>query len=234
MENNSQTFATITYLPEQEAERFVEFLHYSEIEEAECEPDNVSDSYIVKVYEHNYEKALNLFHIFSENELETEDDENEASVGSLYESSAEKYNDNLSSAITFMVCGVAGLVVLLLNDFGVLHIFNSALPFLILTNVVLGGLFIAFIVIGIRSLNYSKKIKSDVDKENDANAKIQNWLLENVTTEDVENSFTHELPEEMWYFSRSEYLKNVIGKQFPEFNDSIVEAASDLYIENNF
>jgi hypothetical protein len=234
MENNAQTFTNITYLPKEQAERFVEFLHYSDVNEAVSELDTVSSSYIVKVYETSYEKALNLFHIFSENELESDDDVQEKEKGSLYESSADKYIDNLSSAITFIVCGIVGLIILLLNDFGVIHIFSSAIPFSILTNVVLGALFIAFIVIGIRSLSYSKKIKSDVDKEVSANEQIQNWLLENVSTDDVENSYTHNIPEEMWYFSRSEYLKKVIRKQFPDFDDSIVETASDLYIENNF
>ena len=36
----------------------------------------------------------------------------------MYENSEDKYKDNLSSAITFFVCGAAGIIILILNDLG--------------------------------------------------------------------------------------------------------------------
>lgn len=39
--------------------------------------------------------------------------------GSLYESSTDKYKDNLSSAITFFVCGGIGIILMILNDIGI-------------------------------------------------------------------------------------------------------------------
>ena len=40
--------------------------------------------------------------------------------GSLYESSTDKYKDNLSSAITFFVCGGIGIILMILNDIGII------------------------------------------------------------------------------------------------------------------
>lgn len=47
---------------------------------------------------------------------DTTDNENiieQLTTGSNYENSNEKYQDNLSSAITFLVCGIGGLIVVL-------------------------------------------------------------------------------------------------------------------------
>ena len=43
--------------------------------------------------------------------------------GSLYESSTDKYKDNLSSAITFFVCGGIGIILMILNDIGIINSF---------------------------------------------------------------------------------------------------------------
>ena len=45
--------------------------------------------------------------------------------GSLYESSTDKYKDNLSSAITFFVCGGIGIILMILNDIGIIKIITK-------------------------------------------------------------------------------------------------------------
>ena len=66
----------------------------------------------------------------------------------LYESTEDKYKDNLSSAITFFVCGAAGIIILILNDIGILKLVVKGSSNFILINIVLGLLFIGFIAIG--------------------------------------------------------------------------------------
>ena len=58
--------------------------------------------------------------------------------GNLYESTDDKYKDNLSSAITFFVCGAAGIIILILNDIGILKFVTKGSSNFILVNVVLG------------------------------------------------------------------------------------------------
>ena len=69
--------------------------------------------------------------------------------GSLYESSTDKYKDNLSSAITFFVCGGIGIILMILNDIGIIKIVTKDAPSFLFINIVLGLLFIGFIAIGV-------------------------------------------------------------------------------------
>ena len=67
--------------------------------------------------------------------------------------------DNLSSAITFFVCGGIGIILMILNDIGIIKIVTKDAPSFLFINIVLGLLFIGFIAIGVWSLKYSNKIK---------------------------------------------------------------------------
>lgn len=154
--------------------------------------------------------------------------------GNLYESTDDKYKDNLSSAITFFVCGAAGIIILILNDIGILKFVTKGSSNFILVNVVLGLLFVGFIAIGFWSLKYSKKIKSNASIENEATDTIINWLNDNVTKEDIEDSYNNDIAEEMKYFNRSDYIKNAIMKQFPDTSEGLCDTISDKYIDSIF
>lgn len=233
MENKH--YEPVAYLPKEQAERFQEFLKFSGIADIEMNVNELNSTYSVSVASGDFEKADNLYHVFSENELKKDSTEDELTQGgSIYNNSAEKYSDNLSSAITFFVCGGAGLIILLLNDFNVLHLFHFSGASAILTNVVLGGLFIAFLLIGFKSLKYSKNIKSQMSVENGLSDKLNNWLAKNVSPEAIEASYDGSIPEEMKYFNRSSYLKNALSEAFPDADDSVIEVVSDQYIEDTF
>ena len=134
----------------------------------------------------------------------------------MYENSEDKYKDNLSSAITFFVCGAAGIIILILNDLGILKFVVKGSSNFILINIVLGLLFVGFIAIGFWSLKYSKNIKNKAAIENKDTDTILAWLNENVSRDDIESSYNNDIAEEMKYFNRSDYIKSAILKQFPE------------------
>ena len=50
----------------------------------------------------------------------------------------------------------------------------------------------------------------------------------------IEESYDNGIPEEMKYFSRSEYLKKAVRKEFSETEDGILETVTDNYIEQLF
>lgn len=152
----------------------------------------------------------------------------------LYESSEDKYKDNLSSAITFFVCGAAGIIILILNDFGILKFVVKGSSNFILINIVLGLLFIGFIAIGFWSLKYSKNIKRKAAIENKDTDTIMKWLTDNVSKDDIEASYLNDIPEEMKYFNRSDYIKKAIKKNFPSTNDNLSDTIADKYIDNLF
>lgn len=152
----------------------------------------------------------------------------------MYENSEDKYKDNLSSAITFFVCGAAGIIILILNDLGILKFVVKGSSNFILINIVLGLLFVGFIAIGFWSLKYSKNIKNKAAIENKDTDTILAWLNENVSREDIESSYNNDIAEEMKYFNRSDYIKSAILKQFPETEDNLADTVADKYIDALF
>lgn len=152
----------------------------------------------------------------------------------MYENSEDKYKDNLSSAITFFVCGAAGIIILILNDLGILKFVVKGSSNFILINIVLGLLFVGFIAIGFWSLKYSKNIKNKAAIENKDTDTILAWLNENVSRDDIESSYNNDIAEEMKYFSRSDYIKSAILKQFPETEDNLADTVADKYIDALF
>ena len=111
----------------------------------------------------------------------------------MYENSEDKYKDNLSSAITFFVCGAAGIIILILNDLGILKFVVKGSSNFILINIVLGLLFVGFIAIGFWSLKYSKNIKNKAAIENKDTDTILAWLNENVSRDDIESSYNNDI-----------------------------------------
>ena len=152
----------------------------------------------------------------------------------MYENSEDKYKDNLSSAITFFVCGAAGIIILILNDLGILKLVVKGSANFILINIVLGLLFVGFIAIGFWSLKYSKNIKNKAAIENKDTDTILAWLNENVSRDDIESSYNNDIAEEMKYFNRSDYIKSAILKQFPETEDNLADTVADKYIDTLF
>lgn len=159
----------------------------------------------------------------------------ELTSGINYEKSKDKYQENMSTAVTFFLFGVAGIVVVILNVIGVLKFFSLKNASGILMCVVLSLMFIIFAVIGIASFIAAKGNKRNAKIEDDNRSKVMDWLSDNVTTDDIESSYnSDDISEEMKYFERSDYIKKSIKAQFPDLGDEFVENITDQYIESNF
>ncbi len=165
---------------------------------------------------------------------ETPEDNSLLTGGNLYENNTDKYKDNLSSAITFFICGGIGIILMILNDVGIIKFITKDSSSFIFINIVLGVLFIGFIAIGIWSLKYSNKIKAKAEKEDQTAADVLNWLEDNITKEDIENSYTGDIQEEMKYFNRTAYVKEQLTAQFTEFSDEEAENFSEQFVEKMF
>ena len=155
--------------------------------------------------------------------------------GNNYEKSNDRYKDNFSTAVTFLVCGIAGLVVVILNDTGILNFFSLKNASGILMSCVLGGMFIGFIVVGILSFKASRKDKKDAEIEKDNTIKVMEWLKDNAPAQLIEESYAGDgLSEEMKYFERSDFLKKSIKNEFPDFSDDYIQDVTDQYIDELF
>ena len=165
---------------------------------------------------------------------ETPEDNSLLTGGNLYENNTDKYKDNLSSAITFFICGGIGIILMILNDVGIIKFITKDWSSFIFINIVLGVLFIGFIAIGIWSLKYSNKIKAKAEKEDQTAKDVFSWLDDNVTKEDIEGSYSEDIQEEMKYFNRTAYVKEQLTAQFTEFSDEEAENFSEQFVEKMF
>ena len=165
---------------------------------------------------------------------ETPEDNSLLTGGNLYENNTDKYKDNLSSAITFFICGGIGIILMILDDVGIIKFITKDSSSFIFINIVLGVLFIGFIAIGIWSLKYSNKIKAKAEKEDRTAKDVFSWLDDNVTKEDIEGSYSEDIQEEMKYFNRTAYVKEQLTAQFTEFSDEEAENFSEQFVEKMF
>ena len=243
-ESDKLNLEPVAYVDEEIAQRLVKLLHFSEIPEAIMVFDRLNQSYEVQVGRHNYKKASDLIRIFKENEFDAnytedsdfgnEEESSEIVVPSTntYVKTSDRYKDNLSSAYTFLICGFGGLLILALEDFGIIKLWGMLGVSKILLNVVVGGLFIGFIIIGISSLRYSKTLKKQATEEEKFTIELIDWLKDNLTIETIENSYDTNIPEEMKYFRRVEIIKKKLEETYSTLDEEyLVKISDDYYYE---
>lgn len=159
----------------------------------------------------------------------------EFTSGNNYENSKEKYSNNMSSAITFFICSICGFIVLGLNWFGVLNFIKDKSASSIFTYVVMGLVFLIFLVIAITTLRAALKAKANISKENDTINNIRQWIKDNITIEAIEASYNGDkLAEEMRYFYRSSYVRDKVKDEFSSLPDDLLDNITDEFIENSF
>lgn len=152
-----------------------------------------------------------------------------------YEKRSDKASDALSTAITFMVFGMIGFVIVLLSIFNVIKFLTGTL-FYITSSVIFG----AFIVIGISSYISYRKLSKEALQEEELTNNLMDWLSESFTKEnysDYKDKIFSDNPnttEELLYFKVSSHIKDMITKQFGEIDESYLDYITDEYINNTF
>lgn len=150
----------------------------------------------------------------------------------VYQNKKAKAEDFKSSAYTLVIVGVLGLLALILIELQILPV-RLAAPGKYITYLVMGGLFVIFIISGISSFKSSKKYAQEALEEDDLTTKIKTWALENITKDIIceKAHVTSDMPEEMKYFHYFEVLKMMIRAEFgDDVNASYLESlCEELY-----
>lgn len=140
-----------------------------------------------------------------------------------YVNNEEKAEDNRSSAYTLLLVGGVGLVFIILMFFEVLPIYMT-LTGKYMTCGVMGVMFILFIIMGIVSMRNSKILKKKAKKENNLTREIKKWCLGVFEKNEVDERLQIEnLPEELKYFQRHEYVKMTIKNQFMNLDEAYLD-----------
>lgn len=141
-------------------------------------------------------------------------------------SKKEKYKDYLSTGYTFLIVGIAGLVVITLNLLNVIQIFNTSGASSVLFYCVMYTMFFIFLFVSANSFKNSKRLKAEADTEDTFLKDMNTYLLENITSETFDNMEIPESEEEL-YFHRTEIIKEKLLEKYPDIDNSLLEQTID-------
>lgn len=145
-----------------------------------------------------------------------------------YVSKAEKSADYRSSAITFTLFGVVGIIVMGLHQAGVFTFFTT------LSAVVATALFVGFLVVGIDSFFRAKKAGEAAVEEERFIRELKGWLEQNLTYEMLAAADSDEQSGEVNFLSEINEMKQIIQKQFGELDPAFLEQFTEEYYNEHF
>ncbi len=177
-----------------------------------------------------------------ENPQETEEiEENSESEknrkwSGAYRNSAQKAEENKSSAYTLLFVGILGFVAVVLVLLGVIPLYQNSTVTRYLICGVMGVLFVLFIIFGIVSMRTFKVLSVKAKSEDTLLIEITKWCQENLSAQAVDSGLTNmeELPEEQKYFKRADKMKQMIKDKFMNLDEDFLDHFVDDYYQNLF
>lgn len=153
-----------------------------------------------------------------------------------YQNSAQKAEDNKSSAYTLLFLGVIGLAVCILILSGVIPMYQNSVTTKYLVCGVMSALFILFIVFGFVSMKSFKVLTLKAKSEDSLLEEITKWCEENLTVEKIDAGLfdNEEIPEEQKYFARTDKMKKIIQDKFMNLEEAFLDNFIDDYYQNLF
>lgn len=148
--------------------------------------------------------------------------------GSMYQDSSDKANDNRSSAWILLILGIAGIIFVVLGVTGVVNIKlgNSYLFY-----GVMGAVFILFIVGGVVSMKNAKFFEKKAESENSLKNILLDWCRENLRANEIDARVGGQgLQEEILYFRRFAYIKQILNYQFVNLDQGFLDKLIDEVI----
>lgn len=140
-----------------------------------------------------------------------------------YMNNEEKAEDSRTSAYALLGVGSLGFVVVILFFLGIIDM-NMSLTGKYMITGVMGVLFVLFIIMGIVSLKNSRILTKKAYKENNLTVEIKKWCISNMEKESIDQELgLLELQDELKYFQRIDYMKQMISRQFMNLNEAYLD-----------
>lgn len=202
---------------------------------ADCKVDLVDS---IETVTETEEENLTIVEI--NDDIESADEEVTSNVSiikkaGVYQDSAQLSKENKSSAYILLTLGILGVIALVLIFFDVIPLY-SGMTSKIITSVVMGTLFVVFIIMGIASMKNAKKLDEMAVSESNLSKEIMNFCEQNLSSESIDNDLQDEewdsLEDEIKYFKRIEHIRELITKQFMNLEEDYVDFMCDeIYIK---
>lgn len=162
----------------------------------------------------------------------------------IYRNSAERAEDNKSSAWTLLTVGVIGIVALVLVMAGVIPVHLYGISKYMVYGVMF-ALFILFIVMGLVSLRNSKIFAKKAESESSLTDTMKEWCLTNIKVDELDSVLFgaeevddqtegEEISEEVKYFKRNEEIKRILSDKFMNLDEGFLEDFVDHIYEELF
>lgn len=215
-----------------DSEDMIKYLEYSGITNYEKEAEG--DTYLLKVAQEDYEKAVMYLNVYVREHMEEDDIEDFYLDEYVTEEvDAEgKVEDMRSTVLTFGIVGAGVLIIAILNWFDIVMIRGFNKPML---TVVFGLLGIGFMIIAYRT---QAKIGETAETETSKEDEIQSMVESYKVKQPLDNFYKSQklqvdgLDEGALYFLVFDVLKKDVKKMYPEAADAIVNTVVErLYDE---
>jgi hypothetical protein len=204
----------------------------SELSESEIESSDISGDESDVAYDDTEDSEEDIpEELFAQEEVQGifESARPAVAESATYVKKEEQYRDLSSSAVTFLVVSVLGLVGVVLNALGVITIISGLLSYLVMSAV-----FIAFFIIGITTYSKSKKVEKEISEENTLTDAIIDWLDSNVTEEMVDSFANSSAAAEVQFLQKLEKMKTLVVKQFGEMDDKYLDRLMEEYYNDHY
>ena len=169
--------------------------------------------------------------IDSSTNTESETDETKSAPTRAYISKKAKVEDMKSTAYTFTVCGAVGIIGLILFATGVLPV-QTAEYMKIMICIVMGCMFLIFLIVGIRSFSQLKSMTDAANSEEDLLSEALEWFKTNYNANDIDQNLDTSQSEEVIYFARYEKMRQLLSEKYADMDDSLTDHVIEtLYAE---
>ena len=205
---------------------------------AECQVelvDHLEDEEEQSANFEEQEKMARLQAMIAAKQDEGELTEEQPPTYRTYQHSAERAEDNRSSAYTLFLAGILGFACDILVFTGIIPVFpiNGTTRYFVCG--VMGALFILFIVFGVVSMRDSKILLVQAQSENSLLSELTKWCGENLSAEQIDSGlFEEEMSDEQKYFRRTDRMKEIINDKFMNLDQGLLEHFVDEYYQGLF
>jgi hypothetical protein len=151
-------------------------------------------------------------------------------VSTFYRDSADKAEDNRSSAVVLLVVGIVGIILSVLCALGIIPLFQSSAN-RIMTIGVMSFMFLVFIIMGVVSFKSAKKYSSIAKGEQELRVELKKWCDDNLKAEKLDEGLleAEDEDDQLLYFQRTERMKKCIRDNFLNLDEGLLDHFVDEY-----
>lgn len=135
----------------------------------------------------------------------------------------ERYEDLNSSAITLIITGILGYAFLILKALDIIPLkFQGATVYMFY--IVMGGMFTAFLIFGIKSLRDAKNAKSNISVEAELTQEVLKYFEEECSSVEIDDAIDAAILDEGdLYFKRYDYMTDIMLGKFDIKDEALKE-----------